>query len=141
MVKASSHIPPRTARGAPLRAKNVVIAKEIAIAVTAITLAFTVNPSPLRHPSTMPPKNRLLINQVSKRSDDFEKKKAASSIGPVVGMIGATIPMNAMPTQNQPRTRNSDLRARLRTSAMSRKHTGDSSRQRVGSRVIIWTIG
>lgn len=141
MAKAMSHMPARIAMGAPPRAKKVVMKNEMKIAVTAITFAFTVNPSPLRHPSTMLPKKRLLINQVSNRSDDLEKKKAARSIGPVVGMIGARIPMKAMPTQIQPRTRNTDLRARLRTSAMSGEHTGDCSRQRVGSMVGAWILG
>lgn len=111
------------------------------IAVTAITLALTVKPSPLRHPRTMPPKNRLFTSQSSNRSEDFEKKKAARRIGPVVGMIGAMIPTKAIPTQIQPTTRKTVLSARFRTTAMSKKHTGDFCRQRVGSRVVVWTTG
>lgn len=130
-------MPTRRAMGAPPRAKMVVIAKEIMIAVTAIALALTVNPSPLRQSRTMLPKNRLLTSQSSKRSEDFEKKKAARMIGPVVGMIGAMMPMNATPTQIQPRTRRTDLRTRLRTTAMGIEHTYDLFRQHVGVRVVV----
>ena len=57
-------------------------------------------------------------------------------IGPVVGMIGAMMPMKATPTQIQPRTKRTDLRTRLRTTAMDVEHTYDFFRQRVGVRVI-----
>ena len=129
-------MPTRRAMGAPPRAKMVVIAKEIMIAVTAIALALTVNPSPLRQPRTMLPKNRLLTSQSSKRSEDFEKKNAARRIGPVVGMMGAMTPTNATPTQIQPRTRRTVLSARLRTTVMKLEHTLDCFRQRVGSMVV-----
>jgi hypothetical protein len=51
------------------------------------------------------------------------------------------IPMKAMPTQIHPRTRRTDLKARLRTTAMNAEHTRDCFRQHVGSRVATWTIG
>lgn len=118
-------MPTRTGAGESANGKTVVMPKEMTIAVTAIALALIVNPSPARHPRTMLPNSLLLISHASKRSDDLEKKKAARMIGPVVGMIGAMIPTKAMPTQIHPRTRRTDLRARLRTTAMAPEHTRD----------------
>lgn len=81
----------------------VVMPNETAIATTATVFALTVNPDPARQSRTIPPKKRFDTNQLSKRSDDLEKRKAASRIGPVVGMTGTTIPMKATPTHSQPK--------------------------------------
>ena len=123
IVNASSHMPARIAMCVLDRANTVVMPKEMMMAVTAIAFARTVNPSPALHPRTIPPKKRLLMSQVSKRSEDFENRNAARMMGPVVGMIGAMIPMKAMPTQIHPRTRRTVLSARLCTTAIGRHHT------------------
>ncbi len=81
----------------------VVMPKDSTIAPTAIVFARTVKPIPDLQSRTIPPKNRLVSNQRSKRSDDLEKRNAARSIGPVVGSTGTTTPMNAMATQSHPR--------------------------------------
>lgn len=81
----------------------VVIPNDRTIAPTAIVFARAVKPFPDLQSRTIPPKNRLVNNQRSKRSDDFENRNAARSIGPVVGRPGTTIPTNAMTTQSQPR--------------------------------------
>ena len=89
------------------------IVKVTTMATIAIVFARIVKPSPARQSRTIPPNRRLLTSQRSKRSDDFEKKNAASRTGPTVGMSGTATPTNATPRKKNPRTRKIDRSTRL----------------------------
>ena len=83
-------------------------------------LRSAVKPRPARQSRTMPPNSRLLISHSSNRSDDFEKKNAASRTGPTVGMRGTAMPTNAIPRKKNPRMMKMDRSTRLLTTVMER---------------------